>query len=122
VYGLLLLRPWELGRCTVREVEHMIAGYVLRRTHERDLLAWHAVYLMQATGNYSKDTQLTARTLLGRDPLPLDPRWQPEVNAEAAWERDLAQARIEAQVGKGVIGKLSDEELDLAYEQARITR
>lgn len=99
----------------------MLAGYALRRAHERDLLAWAAVYLMRATGNYSKETILTERTLLGRDPLPLDPRWMGE-RAELAedWERDLAMARTEAQAGKGSIGQLSAEELDLAYEQSVI--
>lgn len=120
-YGLLSLKPWEFGRCTVREVEQMLAGYALRRAHERDLLAWQAVYLMRATGNYSKETILTERTLLGRDPLPLDPRWMGD-RAELAegWERDLATARTEAQAGKGSIGRLSAEELDLAYEQSVI--
>lgn len=124
-YGLLALKPWELGRCTVREVEQMMAGYALRRAHERDLLAWHAVYTMQATGNYEKGNLPTLRDLLGRDPLPVDPRWtrEPEpIDVDAAHQRELNEATAQAAAGTGVIGHLSAEALALAYAQAHVDR
>lgn len=77
----------------------MIAGYVLRREHERDLCAWHAAYLMQATGNYKSEDLPTASKLLGRDPLPLDPRWQgPDESLTDAELEQLAQDESEARL------------------------
>lgn len=71
--------PWEweelCGRCTVGEIERVIAGALWREARAMDALAWQTAHLMNATGNYKEPVRM--ETLLGRDPLPPDPRAAP---------------------------------------------
>jgi len=72
----------------------MIAGYARRRDHEKDLLAWHAL----RTTEYKEGTLPAA--LLGREPLPLDPRWQdPDESLTDAELEQLAEDDAEARLG-----------------------
>lgn len=97
----------------------MIAGYALRRAHAQDLAAWQTMYAMQASGNYKPEDLPTVRTLLGRDPLPLDPRWhEPDESlTDEELERlaeDDSEARVQTFQAAGYpTGRVSPEE----YEQ-----
>lgn len=98
----------------------MIAGEVVRHERTRDLLMHHALL----TGQWAKPPSL--RDLLGRDPLPVDPRWstpteaEREARADAALTRERVIGEAQASIGHGSDGYLTEEELERAYAEARI--
>jgi hypothetical protein len=73
-YGLLALRPQQFARLTVWEFSRMVEGALWREERQRDILAWHAANVMAGFGAKTKSGMaITARALLGRDPVPLIP-------------------------------------------------
>jgi len=125
--GLLGLKPWEFDRCTVGEIEDMLAGYHERQERLWEILARHAL----STGQYQKGT--TLQQVVGRDLLPHDARWQDTKDeAEeavrhgtdeewAAWEQEEAALERADQAKKGGLptGRMTPEELEEARRQAR---
>lgn len=99
----------------------MIAGEVLRHERTRDLLMIHAYTTRQWT-----DTPPTLREYLGRELIPVDPRWstpsevEQERRHDAQLEREQVIGDAQASLGYGAAGWMTDEELERAYAEARI--
>jgi len=94
VRRLLPLTARAFGRHTPREVEEMIDGAIWRLAQAQDARAWQTALLMSATGNYKEP--ITVEQLLGRPPLPLDPRQKPVAETEDAPEPSEKAARARA--------------------------
>jgi hypothetical protein len=123
--GLLGLKPWEFDRCTPGEVEAMLAGVAYRHELLWDILARHAL----RTGMWSQDARPSLSDVIGREPKPYDPRWQPkpsdEDDAEERHEHDLVEdsmtlAREYESLGMAQTGRLTPEELARARDEARV--
>jgi hypothetical protein len=92
----LALKPWDFTRYTVREFEEAVAGARWRDDIAWDRLGWQTAALMNAAGSTprSEEDELsslrppanvwTSTKLLGRPPLPIDPRLSPPEDEEEA--------------------------------------
>ena len=110
-------------RYTVREFELAVAGWIVGQAVQWDRLAWQTAHLMNATGNF-KDTRWTARMLLGREPLPDDPRADRAVHDPPPdpEEAEALSAFWADGTGDGLTrGRATPEEMQRAYEEARVT-
>ena len=88
-------RAW--GRLTPREFEDMLDGAALRYELMRDLAGWHAL----RTGAFDKGTSL--RDVLGREPLPLDPRAELKRRAAALAPISEKAARARAMIAAAAV-------------------
>jgi len=70
----------------------MLDGAAIRYELQRDLFAWHAL----RTGAFDRGTSL--RDVLGREPLPLDPRAEQARRAAAMTPRTEKAARATAMI------------------------
>lgn len=68
-YGLLRLRPWEIGRCTPAELAAMLEAAQEQEERTVELLAWHCANLMNASGNLKQP--VTVASLLNRPTLAM---------------------------------------------------
>lgn len=56
-YGLLGLRPWDLDRLTLAELDTLREWAEWREDRQWSLAAWVCANLMNATGNFKKEIQ-----------------------------------------------------------------
>ena len=59
-YGLLELRPWEIGRCTPAELLAMLEAVQEREDARVELIAWHCANLMNASGNLKQPVSVAS--------------------------------------------------------------
>lgn len=108
------LGPGAFGRYTPREIEQHITGGILRLGQAWDLAAFVAASIMNSFSSFG-GAPMTARRLLGRAPIPLDPRRpRPDVEDETGPTRD--QERLWDRAGYPA-GQLTDDEMDAMHAE-----
>lgn len=80
-YGLLALRPWEVGRCTPAELVAMLEAAREREDERVELIAWHCANLMNASGNLKQPVSVAS--LLSRPTLAMRKKKAEKEKADA---------------------------------------
>lgn len=113
----------EFWASTVREVELQLAAAHNRQGRLYDALAWHAAHVMAGQGvTFQGGGPVTAEGLLGRPPLPADPRAAPVTEEPMGEEEQAALTDFWAETTEtvGVVrGRLTPEEMARARAEAQ---